>query len=1298
MVKAARRILVTLACIVVLLVAGMLLLESQWARGWLEGQISQRLNGRNVEIGSLDIGWGWPLTVHLEDITVANPDWAAHDQMLDIEALDIAVNPGALMTGQLELERLGLSHPEIHLARREDGTSNWGALTGQQDQQGGGGLGISPDVLKIDDGHLTYRDPTLDADLSVDFRTRSNDDGTRELMVEAQGTFQGLPLELSGHGGSPSRALAGNNGNAYPLMMQGQLGQLQASFDGRLRDISQPASLEGQLDVSAPQAANLAKMLGRPSLELPALELHGKIGHQDDQWSLQNATAQLGETQVEGSVSIATGGERPTIDAQLHADRLDLSSWGLFEGNDQARQSAQERSGQSRPWDQRLAQQLAPLQKYDAQFDLTVDRLAYADTTLQDVALKGALDQGTLDIQRLHAAQDRPQGQGELTAQGQLEVRDETLTADLEAQLSKLDMDKALAPLGYDGLGTWSGKVGVTLPANAASQGNRPQLDAQLDIGHLDLTQLGLMPQDGESQASHGTGEKPAWDRQLAQQLAPLQRVDARIDLTVDRLSYGNSQLSDVALQGSLEAGTLDIERLHATQSQDQARGPGELSAQGQVEIRDSTLTADLEAQLDQVDMNDALAPFGYAGLGTWDGQVGLQLPPDAAAQGNRPTIEAQLDIDHLDLAQLGVTQGSDEEAAQDGEAPSDSAAWDRDLAEGLEPLRRFNAQADLSIDRLSYGDTQLRNVALQGSLEAGRLDVQNLHLEQDQGTLTAQGVLSIQPQTLGGDIDAQLSRFDLGEALAPLGNRDLGTLDGRLNVRLEEGELIADNTSVDYRLPSQDLFLHINADAIDLAGSSAPGVRLQGRGRHNGKPFEYDLKVGPLFNLRNPGKPYPVQGQVTSEQSRLYVDGTIEKPLELGRIRTSFELSGPNPARLNTLTGLNFPALPPYELRGELRVRDDLVRMLNFDGTFGNSDINGDMRLRLGERDMLWATLHSQRLDLDDLAPLTGSPPETGSGESASPAQQARARQEGGRQDLFSDRQWDLQGLRRMDAHVVYSADNVDSEYVPLSDVSLDLTLENGVLTLDPLRMGLGGGTVVAQLRLDAHGQVLDGNLDLSVRQVNLKPVLRRAGASEVAEDSAGTLGGQGQVRFAGGSMDEVMASLNGRLELAMSGGRLDMLLLEGVGLDAGEALMAALADADKVPLRCAYTRLDAESGIARVDQFFISTVDSNITGGGEIDLDHERLDLAFEAHPKDPSLLASDSPVQVQGPLTEPQVDVVSGELIARGVLSLLGAVVAPPLAILPWVEPGLGEGAGPGCQQVLDESRMAQPASGT
>ena len=147
-------------------------------------------------------------------------------------------------------------------------------------------------------------------------------------------------------------------------------------------------------------------------------------------------------------------------------------------------------------------------------------------------------------------------------------------------------------------------------------------------------------------------------------------------------------------------------------------------------------------------------------------------------------------------------------------------------------------------------------------------------------------------------------------------------------------------------------------------------------------------------------------------------------------------------------------------------------------------------------------------------------------------------------------------------------------------------------------------------------------------------------------------------------------------------------MLAVELLGLDGGEAALAALADDDQVPMNCTYLRFDSTDGIAKLEQFFISTTDSNITGGGTIKLDSERLNLAFEAHAKDISLFSGNSPVELQGTLSNPQVSVVTGELAARAVASVVGALVAPPLAILPWLEAGLGEGSGVGCRKALNE----------
>ncbi|WP_227369000.1 hypothetical protein [Halomonas sp. M20] len=62
MARIARWSLGAVLVLLALVVALMWLAESRWAQALFEGQISQCLNGREVEIAAHDIDWSWPLS------------------------------------------------------------------------------------------------------------------------------------------------------------------------------------------------------------------------------------------------------------------------------------------------------------------------------------------------------------------------------------------------------------------------------------------------------------------------------------------------------------------------------------------------------------------------------------------------------------------------------------------------------------------------------------------------------------------------------------------------------------------------------------------------------------------------------------------------------------------------------------------------------------------------------------------------------------------------------------------------------------------------------------------------------------------------------------------------------------------------------------------------------------------------------------------------------------------------------------------------------------------------------------
>ncbi|MCH2338884.1 AsmA family protein [Pseudomonas sp. NPDC047963] len=631
--------------------------------------------------------------------------------------------------------------------------------------------------------------------------------------------------------------------------------------------------------------------------------------------------------------------------------------------------------------------------------------------------------------------------------------------------------------------------------------------------------------------------------------------------------------------------------------------------------------------------------------------------------RGDTPELTAKLQGNRLDLNRWGVMRLLDSEPnGAQSQAKDNEQSLQQSAQNLLQPLRRYRGELDLNLEQLLYGDAALSDIVLKANLAEQQLKIERLHAAQGEGAVDASASLDLTKNSLSGAVDLTVEQLDLGRALAPLGYPRLGTLDGELHTRLAQDSARLSDTHLRYENPTRDLRVEVDATSTDS------GLQLTGDAWRNDVPLQFEIDVGALEELFV-DQPYPVEGTVKSRESHLTVKGTVTDPLQLEAADLAISLEGPNPANLNPLTGWSLPSLAGYQLSGQLLWENQQLRLQDLRANWGDSDVSGDVRLSLRGRPMLWANLHSDTLETSDLkAPDTPTDPDDG--------------------QVFSSEPLGLDALRDRDAIIRYEADQVLAEAIPLNAVDFKAELDDGVLVVEPLTLSIGKGKANGRLRLDARPQQPTGELHLDITSVNLSPILREADLSKVAQDSAGTIGGQLDVTLEGQSLGEMAANLDGKLELAMSGGKLDMLAVELLGLDAGEAALAALADSDQVDMNCTYLRFDSTAGTAKLEQFFISTADSNITGGGTIKLDSERLNLAFEARAKDFSLLSGNSPVELQGTLSDPQVSVVTGELAARAIASVVGALVAPPLAILPWLEAGLGEDSGIGCRKALNE----------
>src|SRR5690554_3864423 len=486
----------------------------------------------------------------------------------------------------------------------------------------------------------------------------------------------------------------------------------------------------------------------------------------------------------------------------------------------------------------------------------------------------------------------------------------------------------------------------------------------------------------------------------------------------------------------------------------------------------------------------------------------------------------------------------------------------------------------------------------------------------------------------------------------------------------IEDGELVflhpAEDTRIDVRMDSRE------ASREDVA----PPVALEGSGQWRGNDFTLEGRVASLLELQQPdaGSGYGVDLRARAGRTSAHVRGRLFNPFQFQRFDVQMQLEGANLQDLYPLLGIALPDTPPYALDGRLGRDRDVWTYEDFTGTVGDSDLSGDVTVTLdGERPHFRADLVSDLLDFDDLAGLVGGAPDSGPDDTSNPELEARAAERAAAGRVLPDTPYALEKLRAMDADVRLRATRVDSPVLPLDDMDASLSLEGGLLTLDPLAFGIAGGTIHSNVRMDARGEAIETRLDASARGLELKQLFPDV---EVAEEALGALGGEVGLTGHGNSIARMLGSANGEVVAGMGRGQVSNLILELAGIDIFEAVKFLLTGDQLVPVQCAFADFSVQDGLMEARALAFDTTDTLIVGEGRIDLGEESLDLELRPRPKDRSLLALRSPLVIDGTFSNPGFRPDMARLGIRGAIALALGSIAPPAALLATLELGPGE----------------------
>jgi hypothetical protein len=483
----------------------------------------------------------------------------------------------------------------------------------------------------------------------------------------------------------------------------------------------------------------------------------------------------------------------------------------------------------------------------------------------------------------------------------------------------------------------------------------------------------------------------------------------------------------------------------------------------------------------------------------------------------------------------------------------------------------------------------------------------------------------------------------------------DLSTLgegaEALLEVRAaEQVELSGRWTGADFAAVASSLEVDVSGRRLVLAGlpdalgdlaleqvtaryRPASGLAASGLATLKGESFELDLAASPHDERAG----WRVKGAARGALGAVRAAGDL-KDGAVGEMQLDAE--GPDLARLLALLGA-----PQEGAGGAWRGRARLLREGEVlvvspleAGADGFGNVSGEARLTGGKRPRLTADLSSERLDLSIFAPDLAPP----------------APVEGRR---IPNSPLPVPPELPVDADVSLRVGEVLGLPERMRDVRAQIRGREGLVVAEDVRATFDSGSkVVGRVESAAGAPARRWKLELEGAGVDM-------GVFYPHGEPGRRFGWPADAMLSlEGSGDDVHALLaNARGELHVSGARTTLGSEDFSVWDVNVLTMMLPRLGEGRPARMNCASIEAEIGDGRLttEALVIDAENVTIAGSGSLDLRSEAVDPMLVPQPKQRSLMRGSTPVHVTGTLSEPQISVATGSVVASSGLLLLGAV---------------------------------------
>ncbi len=418
--------------------------------------IAKKYTGRKLTLaGDIKVKISLSPTIEVNNVSFQNAPWSSFPEMIRAKRIEVQLALIPLIKGNIDVKQLTLLNPDLIIEINKLGQTNLefdlpdqkkDQATPAKEDEAEKALFDFEEIL-IEDGKLTVKNHQKNKTflLTIDRSKRKSAEFMGDADIELKGAFNDIPLNVSGKIGS--LAAITDPDISYPLDLKADVAELKIAVTGKIQDPVTAKGIDVRFTVKGDDLAKIETITKEPlPMKGPFHISSHLVATNTEKIQLSDMIIQLGESNLNGSVTLDRSTKKPQITGDLVSENLDLRP--ILTKNEQKSLDAKEKIKRYKTKPDKLFPntplKLDGLHRFNAALDVQIKHILLPKLAFDDIETKVNLQGGNLTVNPLKAFI----GGGKLVNHLNLRAKEKIAYVDATLDIKQMNLGEMLKKLG----------------------------------------------------------------------------------------------------------------------------------------------------------------------------------------------------------------------------------------------------------------------------------------------------------------------------------------------------------------------------------------------------------------------------------------------------------------------------------------------------------------------------------------------------------------------------------------------------------------------------------------------------------------------------------------------------------------------------------------------------------------------------------------------------------------------------------------------------------------------------------